>query len=59
MQSYQSGDLGKSIAVFSGFMLLLAIFVAATGPIGFIIAPAMWFGTDALFRRLRRKGEPA
>jgi hypothetical protein len=51
MQDYKPGEIGKSIAVAAGFLLLLAIFVAATGPAGFVIAPVLWFGVAALLRK--------
>lgn len=52
MKSYKPGETRKNIAALAGFLLLLATFVAATGPAGFVIAPVLWFGGGALVQRL-------
>jgi hypothetical protein len=52
MQDYKPGETGKFIAAACGFLILLAIFVGATGPAGFLIAPVLWFGGGALLQRI-------
>ena len=58
MQSYKEGSLAKGCASWSGLVGLTALFTAAIGPAGLIVAPLLWFGTGEILswagRRLRR-----
>lgn len=48
IQIYKPGKSAQAIAMIAGFLLLLVVCLAATGPAGLIIAPVLWFGICAL-----------
>jgi hypothetical protein len=55
MQAYRSGDLGKTIAGWTGTGLLALVLGAAIGPVGLLVAGGIAFTVNLALTRRREK----